>query len=111
MFRERAEVDVGSRSFRRRVRVNENSRIVAAAVVAGAVLGGIAGYLVFTDHGRSLRRQIEPALDDVVRELNSFRGTVQRAAAAASDGWKLLNDALGDGGSSPYAGTRQTSPF
>ena len=92
--------------------MNENSRIVVAAVVAGAVLGGIAGYLVFTDHGRSLRRQIEPAFDDVVRELNSFRGTVQRAAATAGEGWKLLNGALGDGGSStPYSGTRQTSPF
>ena len=91
--------------------MNENSRAVAA-VVAGAVLGGIAGYLVFTDHGRSLRRQIEPALDDVARELNSFRSTVHRAGAAASEGWRLLNDALGDGGPSlPYSGTRQTSPF
>jgi hypothetical protein len=91
------------------VRVNDNSRVVIAAVVAGAVLGGIAGYLLFTDHGRSLRRQIEPALDEVARELNSFRTTVQRAASAAGEGWKLLNDALGDGGSSiPY---RQTSPF
>jgi len=60
----------------------------------------------------SLRRQIEPALDDVTRELNSFRSTVHRAAAAASEGWRLLNDALGDGGPSlPYSGTRQTSPF
>ena len=89
--------------------MNQNSRVVVAAVVAGAVLGGIAGYLLFTDHGRSLRRQIEPALDEVARELNSFRSTVQRAASAAGEGWKLLNDALGDGGSSqPY---RQTSPF
>ena len=93
--------------------MNENSRVLVAAVVAGAVLGGIAGYLLFTDHGRALRRQIEPALDDVTRELNSFRSTIHRAAAAASEGWRLLNDALGDdGGSSvPYSGTRQTSPF
>jgi hypothetical protein len=91
--------------------VSGNSRAVAA-VVAGAVLGGIAGYLVFTDHGRWLRRQIEPALDDVARELSSFRGTVHRAAAAASEGWRLLNEGLGDGGpSQPYSGTRQTSPF
>jgi hypothetical protein len=108
VLRERAE-NPGSRAFLKEVRVNQNSRVVVAAVVAGAVLGGIAGYLLFTDRGRTLRRQIEPALDEVARELNSFRGTIQRAASAAGEGWKLLNDALGDGGSSlPY---RQTSPF
>jgi hypothetical protein len=93
-------------------RLNENSR-ATAAVVTGAVLGGIAGYLVFTEHGRSLRRQIEPSLDDVTRELNSFRSTIQRAAAAAGEGWKLLNDALGEGGRQPqlFSETRQTAAF
>jgi len=88
-----------------------NSRAVAATVV-GAVIGGVAGYLFFTDHGRSLRRQIEPALDDFARELMSFRSTVQKAAGVANEGWKLLNDALGEGGQPPrYASPRQTSPF
>ena len=36
----------------------------------------LAGYLFFTDRGRALRRQIEPALEDFARELSSFRGTV-----------------------------------
>jgi gas vesicle protein len=45
-----------------------NSRELAATLV-GAVIGGVAGYLFFTDRGRSLRRQIEPALDDFSREL------------------------------------------
>ena len=34
-----------------------NSRALAATVV-GAVIGGAAGYLFFTEHGRSLRRQL-----------------------------------------------------
>jgi len=90
----------------------DNSRAVAATVV-GAVIGGVAGYLFFTDHGRGLRRQIEPALDDFARELMSFRTTVQKAAGVASEGWKLLNDALGEGGSSQqrYPTSHQTSPF
>jgi hypothetical protein len=88
-----------------------NSRAVAATIV-GAVIGGAAGYLFFTDHGRSLRRQIEPALDDFARELMSFRATVQKAAGVASEGWKLLNDALGEGGSPPrYPSPHQSSPF
>jgi gas vesicle protein len=89
----------------------DNSRVVAATVV-GAVIGGIAGYLFFTDHGRSIRRQLEPALEDFSRELMSFRATVQKAAGAASEGWKVLNDALGDGGRTPrYPAVHQTSPF
>jgi hypothetical protein len=88
---------------------------VVTATLVGAVIGGLAGYLFFTDRGRELRRQIEPALDDIARELNSFRGTVQRAAGVASESWKLLNDALGEGGPQAqaprYPGGHQTSPF
>ena len=39
-----------------------DNRAVAAKVV-GAVIGGMAGYLFFTDKGRGLRRQLEPALE------------------------------------------------
>jgi hypothetical protein len=92
---------------------DEKSRAVTATIL-GAVVGGVAGYLFFTDHGRSLRRQIEPALEDFSRELNSFRITVQKAAGVASEGWNLLNEALAEPGGRPsprYAGARQTSPF
>jgi hypothetical protein len=89
----------------------DNSRAVAATLV-GAVIGGVGGYLFFTDHGRSVRRQFEPALDDFARELMSFRSTVQKAAGVANEGWKLLNEALGEGGQAPrYAAPRQSSPF
>jgi gas vesicle protein len=83
------------------------------ATVVGAVVGGAAGYLFFTERGRQFRRQLEPALDDLARELNSFRGTVQRAAGVASEGWKLLNDALGEAGTPPsqFPGAHQSSPF
>ena len=87
-----------------------NSRELAATLV-GAVIGGVAGYLFFTEHGRSVRRQIEPALEDFSRELMSFRATVQKAAGVASEGWQLLNDALGDTESVPKFPGRQTSPF
>jgi gas vesicle protein len=91
--------------------VTESSRTVAATL-AGAVLGGLAGYLFFTERGRSLRQQIEPALDDLARELNQFRGTVTRAAGVANEGWRLLNDAIGDSGQAGrYTNPHQTSPF
>jgi gas vesicle protein len=90
-----------------------NSRAVAATIV-GAVIGGVAGYLFFTEHGRRVRRQIEPALDDFARELNSFRATISKAAGVANEGWQLLNEAMGDSGQAAparYPSARQTSPF
>jgi gas vesicle protein len=94
--------------------VTEEKSHAVMATIVGAIVGGVAGYLFFTDHGRSLRRQMEPALEDVARELNSFRATVQKAAGVANEGWRLLNDALGEAGGQPpprYPGTHQTSPF
>jgi len=84
-----------------------------AASMIGAMIGGVAGYLFFTEHGRSIRRQIEPALDDFARELSSFRSTVVKATGVATEGWKLLNEAMGEtpGVAPRYASPRQTSPF
>jgi gas vesicle protein len=90
-----------------------NSRAMGAAIV-GAVVGGLAGYLFLTDDGRRLRRQLEPALDDIARELNSFRATVSKAVGVANEGWQLLNEAMGESGQvaqSRYPSARQTSPF
>jgi gas vesicle protein len=95
----------------------DNSRAVLASLV-GAVVGGFAAYLFLTDHGKQLRRQIEPAIEDLARELDSFRTTVTKAASVATEGWKMLNDVVGDtsapravGSSVRYTTPRQTSPF
>lgn len=87
-------------------------RQAVAATIVGAALGGIAGFLFFTDQGRRLRRQIEPALDDFVRELSSLRGTVQRAADVAGESWRLLSDVIREPAqpSHRFPGG-QTSPF
>ncbi len=83
-----------------------------AATILDAVIGGVAGYLFFTERGRSVRRQIQPALEDFSRELMRFRTTVQEAAGVANEGWKLLNDALGEAGKPPARyPSGQTSPF
>jgi hypothetical protein len=88
-----------------------HSREVAATIV-GAVIGGVAGYLFFTEGGRRVRRRIEPVLEDFSRELMSFRRTVQKAAGVANEGRKLLNDTLGEGGKPPGRDpSGQTSPF
>jgi gas vesicle protein len=89
----------------------DNSRAIAATII-GAVLGAAAGYLFFTEQGRRVRRQIEPTLDDIARELISFRATMQKAAGVANEGWKLLNDVLNESSPRPhYPGTHQNAPF
>jgi gas vesicle protein len=83
------------------------------ATLVGAVIGSLAAYLFFTDEGRRMRRAIEPALEDLSRELNSFRVTVQKTAEVAVEGWKLLNEALGEANrpAPRYPTPHQSSPF
>ena len=87
-------------------------RQIVTATLFGALVGGLAGFLFFTDRGRRLRREIEPALEDFVRELSSLRGTVQRAADVAGESWRLLNDMVREPTqpSHRFPGG-QTSPF
>jgi hypothetical protein len=84
--------------------------LIAATV--GAVAGGIAGYMLFTDRGRELRRRLEPAIEDFARELVQLRSTINRAMGVASEGWGVLNETLGERShGTTYSAPRQTNPF
>lgn len=72
---------------------NDNVRIAAAATV-GALLGGVAGYLFLTARGRTALREIEPAVDEIRRELISLGKSMQGASGVAREGWKLLQDLI-----------------
>ena len=92
--------------------MTEKQQALVAATV-GAVAGGIAGYMLFTERGRDLRRRLEPAIEDFAHELVQLRGTVNRAVGVASEGWNVLNAAMGERGSSSgqYHSHNQTTPF
>jgi gas vesicle protein len=80
--------------------------------MVGAVIGAAAGYMFFTDRGRDLRRQLEKALEALGPELSQFSGTINRTAGVANEGWKLLNEALGDSSRAPrHINPHQTRPF
>jgi len=74
--------------------VDDRSRVLLTTVI-GAVAGGVWGWLYLTEKGSRVRTQIEPKLDDFVRELASVRGTVDKARTAANEGWRSLNDITG----------------
>ena len=74
--------------------MDDRSRVLLTTVI-GAVAGGVWGWLYLTEKGSRVRTQIEPKLDDFVRELASVRGTVDKARTAANEGWRSLNDITG----------------
>lgn len=74
--------------------MDERSRVLAATVL-GAIAGGVWGWLYLTANGRRMRSQIDPKLDDFMRELQNVRGTVQKARSAANEGWQSLNEIAG----------------
>lgn len=76
--------------------MRERSQVVAAAVV-GAVVGGLTGYILFTERGKRLHRRLTPALDDLTREFDGFMRRFGGAAGVAAEGWKILGDVLGEG--------------
>jgi hypothetical protein len=85
------------------------------SALSGAAIGGFAGYLMFTDKGRQVRRQLEPALDDFIREIQRLGVTVNRARNVASEGWRVLNQAAGENAPGAAGGwnsaVRQQTPF
>jgi hypothetical protein len=74
--------------------VDERSRVLMATFL-GAVVGGVWGWLYMTESGRRVRDQIEPRIDDFMTELTRMRGTVEKARAAANEGWRSLSDMAG----------------
>jgi hypothetical protein len=74
--------------------VDERSRVLLATML-GAVAGGVWGWLYLTEGGARVRTQIEPKLDDFIRELGNVRGTVDKAKMAATEGWRSLNEITG----------------
>jgi gas vesicle protein len=71
--------------------VTERNAICAGATI-GAFVGGAAAYLFFTDRGRSMRDSMEPAVDDLMREFQKFRRTLEKVGDMANDGLRAFNE-------------------
>jgi hypothetical protein len=93
---ERAQMRAAA-TCRKEAAVEERSRVLLATIL-GAVAGGVWGWLYLTEQGRRMRSQIEPKLDDFIRELSNVRGTVDKARTAANEGWRSLNEITGGTG-------------
>ena len=88
--------------------MNERAAVFLGAAL-GAAIGGFTGYLFLTERGRALRHELEPQLDDLLRNVSTLRDTIERARTAASEGWRAMGDAAGEG--SRWSEVDQGAPF
>jgi gas vesicle protein len=75
--------------------MNDQSRVLVASL-AGAAVGALVGYLYLTTSGRRLRDELEPRLDEIGQEIRKLRSTVNKAQEVASEGWRSLNELIGE---------------
>lgn len=80
---------------------------IACSIGIGALLGGLAGYLLFTDRGRQLRVELEPRLNELLGEMNDLRSTFERTRSAVSEGWQSFNQLVNE---KPASGGRPSWP-
>ena len=72
--------------------------------LVGALVGGAASYLFFTEPGRVLRDRLEPAVDDLQREFARFQGTIQQVGRMANDGMRAVQEFNAARVASPFPG-------
>jgi gas vesicle protein len=79
----------------------------------GAILGGVAGYLLFTERGRQMREELEPRLEELLGEVDKLRTTFERTRSAVSEGLEsfnqLVNEAPAQAKDAATAWTKETS--
>jgi len=63
-------------------------------VVAGALVGGLAGYLLTTPGGRRFCDAAVQLLEDFSFECARFSQASARAQVAAAEGWKAIEGTL-----------------
>ena len=69
---------------------------IALGMAVGAVVGGFAGFLVFTERGRTFRRELEPQLDEMLAEAQRLTAAFDRTRQAVKDGLATLHTEAGD---------------
>ncbi len=71
--------------------MEDRARVLMSACL-GALVGGVAGYLFFTDDGRRLRERLEPGMDDLLREMRHLRSAAEKARLAAAEGLMTVGE-------------------
>ena len=82
------------------------SRVIVAGAVVGALAGAAASYLFFTERGQHVRSRIEPAVDELRREFGRFQKTIEKLGEMANDGIRAVNEFNAARTQSGFSGSR-----
>lgn len=63
-----------------------------AGMAAGALVGGLAAYLVFTADGRRALARVNPTLDDLALLLQELRRALRKANSVAHEARSAMGD-------------------
>ena len=66
--------------------------LIFSGAIVGALVGAAGSYLFFTEAGRSLRDRLEPTVDDLMKEFQKFRRTLEKVGDMANDGMRAFNE-------------------
>jgi gas vesicle protein len=58
----------------------------------GALIGAAAGYLFFTERGKTLRDRMDPLVADLRREFGRFEQTARQIGEMANQGMRVYQD-------------------
>lgn len=86
--------------------MDDRTKVVVAGV-AGAVAGSLAGYLLLTRRGESLRRDVVPQLEEFLARVKELQASLVQARQVAAESWQTLQDLTGgDGGAAVPSSAR-----
>ncbi len=68
---------------------------VMMGMAAGALAGGVAGWLWLTRDGQRLRAQIEPRLQEFANQALAVGESARRVQTAARESWDTMQDVAG----------------
>lgn len=71
--------------------MSDESRMITGVTV-GAVVGAVAAYLVFTQHGRRALDNLDATLENVSAALEKFRRALRRADGIVHDARGAVED-------------------
>lgn len=64
---------------------------ISLSMAVGAAVGGFLGFVLFTDRGRSFRRELEPQLEDLFGEAQRLTAAFDKTRKAVKDGLATLH--------------------
>ena len=65
---------------------------MATGAAIGAFVGAFVTYLFFTERGRELRQQMEPAVDGLRDEFAKFQRTLEKVGDMANEGLRVVQE-------------------